>query len=127
MSAILEGMEGTLCLMDDVLVVGKTEEEHNTRFEKVLKRIQKSGATLNLSKCEFNKSKLIFLGHLIDGNGIRPDPQKTIAVRQMPTPQNITELRRFLGMTNPLGKFSDKLAELSQPLRELLSKKKQWR
>ena len=126
MSAILAGLEGVLCLMDDVLIFGSNKGEHDSRLKVVLERIQKAGVTLNSLKCEFGKSNLIFLGHLIDSSGIQADPQKTSAITDIPPPNNVTELRRFMGMANQLGKFSNKLAELTQPLRELLSKKNQW-
>ncbi len=54
---------------------------------------------------------------------IRPDPAKTTAIAEMKPPTNITELRRFLGMANQMGKFSSSLADFSLPLRELLSPK----
>ena len=81
---------------------------------------------LNESKCEFNKEQIKFLGHIIDGEGVHADPAKTAAVREMKVPQNITEVQRFLGMVNQLGSFSQRLADLSQPLRELLSTKRAW-
>ena len=124
-SAILEGLEGVLCLMDDVLIFGSNKGEHDSRLKVVLERIQKAGVTLNPLKCEFGKSNLIFLGHITDSSGIQADPQKTSAITDMPPPNNVTELGRFMGLANQLGKFS-KLAELTQPLRELLSKKNQW-
>jgi hypothetical protein len=112
--------------MDDVLVFGRDEKEHTDRLNKVLQRIQSAGATLNPAKCEFQKTKLKFLGHLIDEEGIKVDPEKTIAIEKMATPTNVPELRRFMGMVNQLGKFSSNLAELTQPLRKLLSKNQTW-
>jgi len=69
---------------------------------------------------------LIFLGHVINQNGISPDPSKTAAINQMEVPKSVSELRRFLGMINQLGKFSPNIAEMSHPLRELLSAKRTW-
>ena len=63
---------------------------------------------------------------MVDASGFRPDPEKIKAIRDMEDPTNVTELRRFLGMTNQLGKFSDKIAEVSKPLRDLLSTKNSW-
>jgi hypothetical protein len=63
---------------------------------------------------------------LIDSQGIQTDPSKTATIAKMKPPTNITELRRFLGMVNQLGKFTPNLAEITQPLRELLSKKSTW-
>ena len=54
------------------------------------------------------------------------DPEKASAIRNMPTPNNVPELRRFLGMPNQLGKISSNLAQYTQPLRELLSKNCAW-
>ena len=91
-----------------------------------MERIQAAGVTLNQDKCEFNKTTLTFLGHTIDGKGISPDPQKTAAINKMASPKSTTELRRFMGMVNQLGKFSPRIAELSKPMRELLSSKRAW-
>ena len=93
MSQILDGLEGVVCQMDDVLVFGKDQQQHDTRLTAVLRRIQKAGVTLNREKCEFSKTKLLFLGHLIDSNGIQADPEKTTAIQQMHTPKNVPELR----------------------------------
>ena len=90
------------------------------------KRLSSAGITLNSRKCEFCKTSLTFLGHVIDQRGVTADPNKTAATQQMETPKSVSELRRFLGMVNQLGKFSPNIAELSKPLQELLSAKKAW-
>ena len=66
--------------MDDVLVFGKDQEEHNRRLKQVLERVEAAKVTLNLSKCAFNQSGVKFLGHLIDRHGIRADPDKIEAI-----------------------------------------------
>ena len=126
MTEILTGLPGVVCQMDDILIFGKNQIEHDERLEAVLNRIQDANGTLNPPKCEFSKSKLTFLGHVIDSDGIRADPAKTQAIVKMSPPSNATELRRFLGMANQLGKFTPNLAQLSQPLRELLTKSRTW-
>ena len=100
--------------MDDVLIFTKDQAEHDLQLEAALTRIQVAGATLNLEKCKFGKIK--FLGHLIDGNGIHPDPEKVSAILNLQNPVNVTELRCLMGMINQLGKFSSHLAEMTQPL-----------
>ena len=112
--------------MDDVLVFGCSKSVHDSRLSAVLKRIQDAGVTLNASKCEFGKSQLKFLGHIVDQDGVRADPDKTSAIIDMSPPTNVSELRRFMGMVNQLGKFSPNLTDLSQPLRALLTKKSTW-
>ena len=126
MMTVLSGVEGTLCLMDDILVFGKDRKEHDERLIHVLKKIRTAGVTLNPQKCEFRKSQLKFLGHVIDREGVRADPDKTTAITEMKAPTNVSELRRFMGMVNQLGKFSPNLAEMTHPIRQLLSKKSSW-
>ena len=105
---------------------GKTQEEHDSRLHEVLQRIQCSGLTLNKEKCFFSLPEVKFLGQVIDSEGIRPDPAKVSAIRQVPEPTNIRDVRRFLGMVNQLSKFSPNVAERTQRLRDLLSKKNMW-
>ena len=95
MSEILQGLEGVVCLIDDILVYGKTQEEHDKRLATVLHKIAAAGVTLNEDKCEIAKTQVKFLGQLIDKHGIHPDPGKVSAIKQMKAPTNITELRRF--------------------------------
>ena len=82
--------------------------------------------TLNQEKCLFGQERITFLGHVIDKTGISPDPDKVSAILQMKPPTTVSELRRFMGMVNQLGKFSQQLATISQPLRALLSKQAVW-
>ena len=105
--------------MDDILVFGKDQPEHDARLQEVLERIETAGAILNPDKCKINKNSVKFLGHVIDDKGITADPDKTKTLHQMEKPTTVSELRRFLGMANQLGKFSANLAQLTQPLREL--------
>ena len=74
----------------------------------------------------FHQTSVKFLGHVIDEDGIRTDPEKTLAISNMEPPQSVSDLRRFMGLVNQLGKFSSRIAEISQPLRGLLSNKSAW-
>ena len=123
METTLAGQEGVLCHMDDVLIFGQTQHEHDARLHAALQKIQAAGTTLNLEKCEFYRDCLTFVGHVIDEQGVSPDPHKTSAIVAMERPQTPTD---FLGMVNQLGKFTPNIAEMSQPLCELLSSKKSW-
>ena len=123
---ILQGLQGVVCQIDDVLVFGKTRKEHDNRLCAVMRRLESAGVTLNSAKCEFAKDQVQFLGHLVSKAGVQADPQKIAAIVKMKSPNNITELRRFLGMINQCGKFSPNLAEITQPLRVLLSKNCKW-
>ena len=126
MSHILAGLDGVVSSIDDILVYGKDREEHDTRLTAALKRILDAGITLNREKCEFAKSRILFLGHIVGQCGVQVDPERVKAINEMSPPENISKLRGFLGMVNQLGKFSYNLAELTQPLRELIKKGRVW-
>ena len=75
MSEVLGDLEGVVCMMDDVLVHGRSREEHDERLIKVLNRLQTEGLTLNKEKCKFSQSQVPFLGQVVDKSGIAPDPR----------------------------------------------------
>lgn len=91
--------------MDDVLVHGHTHAEHDQRLEAVLEKLLESGLTLNKDKCIFSQSSVKFLGQVLTSSGISIDPDKVSAVVQMTQPTCVSEVRRFLGLTNQLSKF----------------------
>ena len=122
MSRVLEGLEGVVCQVDNVLVHAPDQETHDARLNAVLARMKEKGVTLNKEKCSFSQPQLKFLDHIVDDHGVSADPGKTAAIRDMKPPRNTTEVSRLLGLANQLGKFSPNLAELSQPLRDLPKK-----
>ena len=126
MEKILHGLEGVVCMMDDVLVFGSTPAEHWDRLKKVLGKISASGMTLKKEKCEFARSEVKFMGHIISAAGIKPDPDKVKAILELEPPRNKTEGRRFTGMVNYLSKFSAKLAELCMPIYAVTGNKHDW-
>ena len=81
MSELLAGLLGVLCQVYDVRIWGRNQVDHDQCLEAALKSIKEAGATLNPQKCEFNEKKITFLGHVIDAEGIRADPEKTEAIR----------------------------------------------
>jgi len=74
MNKILDGLPGVVCLIDDILVHGTSQAEHDKHLEAVLKHIQSAGITLNKEKCMFGKETIKFLDHIINSEGISPDP-----------------------------------------------------
>ena len=111
MSETLEMFPGVLYHMDDVLVCGSLQKQHDECLDKVLRAIEKTGLTLN-EKCEFSKPSVKFLGQIIDSSGCRVDPDKVKAIVEMKRPDDISGIRRFLGMVNQLNRFSPKITEL---------------
>ena len=116
MSSLLSGIDGVVCLMDDILIHSTTQEEHDERLARVLTRLQEAGLTLNREKCAFSQDRVSFLGHLIDREGIRPDSGKVAAIRGVQTPSCISDIRRFLGMVNQMINFAPNLAEVTKTL-----------
>lgn len=107
MEKILEGLPGIAIHMDDVLISGLTIAEHDERLRAALKKIRDSG-------------------HIIDVEGVKPDPQKIKAVAEMPPPKSVTEVRSFLGMVNYLGRFVPNLSTKAKSLSDLLCKKNEF-
>ncbi|XP_026020736.1 uncharacterized protein K02A2.6-like [Astatotilapia calliptera] len=104
MSTLLKGLEGTVVVMDDILVFGANKEEHDQRLGAVLQTIKASGLKLNRSKCHFGKNELQFFGHIISADGVKPDDGKVEAIARMPSPTNVEQLRQVLGLINYVGK-----------------------
>ena len=123
---ILQDCEGVCVEIDDILVHGKDKQEHDARLKTVLQKLEEANVTLNSEKCEFSKTEIHYLGHLINGKGISADPEKVRAIIEMSSPSSIQEVRRFLGMCNHLRKFSSELADKTKPMRDLLSEKTHW-
>ena len=82
MSAVVNGLQGVLCLIDDILIFGKNKEQHDQSLFAALKKLQE-GVTLNAEKCEFGCDQVTFLGHVISKNGVSPDSAKTAAIKEM--------------------------------------------
>ena len=113
-------------MIDNVLVYGMDQDEHDDRLLKVLQRLEAAGLMLNKEKCKFSQKQVKFLGQMVDKSGVHPDPAKVKVIQEVPIPKNVGDVRRFLGMVNQLGKFSPNLAEKTKPLRELLRKDNAW-
>ena len=123
---ILQNTPGVICLMDDIVVYGCTEDDHDSQLDIVLKKLSSAGITLSKEKCSFKQSEISFLGQIIGANGVRGDPQKVQAIIDLPQPQDMSEMRHVLGMVNQLGKLIPDLATVTDPLRALLKDKAAW-
>ena len=122
MDEIYENLPGTVVLCDDILVYGKTRQEHDQNLRAVLRRSLDKGIRLNNEKLEVGVPEIKYFGHVLSDKGLRPDPEKTAAIRDMPEPSSKKELETILGMVNYLSRFAPNLAEVTSPLRELLQK-----
>ena len=126
MSTLLEGLDGVEVIMDDILVHGRNREEHDARLNAVLRIINDSGLKLNPKKCVFRKTELTYFGHLIGGDGIKPDPERVEALLELSRPNNVSELRTVLGMFQYLAKFVYDMSSVMKPMTNLLKSDVIW-
>ncbi|XP_055622834.1 uncharacterized protein K02A2.6-like [Toxorhynchites rutilus septentrionalis] len=125
--SMLAGIPGVKPYLDDILIAGKTQEEHDRSLNDVLQRIREYGFHLRIEKCRFSLPQIKFLGHIVDKDGLRPDPTKTRAISEMSAPTNLSQLRSYLGAINYYGRFVGQMKELRAPLDCLLKKDAAWK
>ncbi|KAJ8352134.1 hypothetical protein SKAU_G00236100 [Synaphobranchus kaupii] len=126
MDQILQGLEHITCFLDDTLITASSKEEHLRRLDEVLTHLETYNVRVKLAKCKFLQSSVEYLGHWIDKDGLHPTDEKVAAIVKAPKPNNVTELRSFLGLLNYYGKFLPKLSSLLQPLHNLLKQNEAW-
>ena len=99
MDMVLAGMQWKSCLvyLDDVIIVGKTFQDHLCNLRKVFQRLRDAGLKLKSAKCDFCSLQVEFLGHIVSIDGVRTDPSKTEKVAQWPVPKTRKEVQQFLG------------------------------
>lgn len=111
-----------LVYLDDILIFSSTKEEHMERIRKVLQRIRESGLRINPEKCEFMKTEVKFLGHILDKNGIAADPEKVKAIESFKKPNLVKQLRSFLGLANYYRRFIKNYSQYSKLLEGMCGK-----
>ena len=118
----LSGLPGVKNISDDIIIGGRTEEELIKRTEAVFQRLRTKNLTVNLKKCRFLKTELLYTGHKLSQFGVSPDEEKVRSIVNLLPPTNIKELRSFLGMITYCSKFLPNFATITEPLRNLLKK-----
>ena len=112
-------------IVDD-LIWGKDDEEHDARLKQVLTRAREVNLKFNAKKCKIKQEEVPYVGHVLSKDGLKPDPEKIRAVKEMKLPANANVLKTFLGFIQYLGKFMPNMATESAPLRELSEKNVPW-
>lgn len=125
-SRIYENQEGVEPYIDDIIIFGKTQKEHDDKLNQTLGIAREHNIRFNPDKCIFNVSQVKFLGHIIDEHGIHIDEDKVKAILNLPAPTNRKELERFLGSMNYLSKFIPDYSSKSACIRDLLNKNNLW-
>lgn len=128
MDRVLAGIKGEMCYvyLDDVIVYSRSMEEHVARLEHVLQRLRKANLRINLEKCHFAKESVKYLGHIVSRSGVQPDPDKISAVRAYKIPQNVKEVRAFLGLVGYYRRFIREFAETARPLTQLTKQDREF-
>ena len=129
MDLVLAGLQWNNCLvyLDDVLIIGRTFEEHLKNLELVFDRLRKAGLKLKPSKCDICKKQVNYLGHVVSADGIATDPSKTEKVDKWPIPTSQREVQQFLGLVSYYRRFIRDFATIAKPLHGLTEKNTQFR
>lgn len=129
MEFVLRGLNWKTCLvyLDDIIVLGRTFDEHLQHLCEVLTRIRNAGLKLSPKKCSLFMSQVKYLGHIVTADGVSTDPDKIQAVREWPIPNNVQELRSFLGLCTYYRRFVPNFATIAKDLHALTEKGKAFK
>ena len=119
LDTIFLSIPGVIGIADDMIIYGRSDQEHDEHLVNFLEVCRKNTLTLNPDKMQFRLPQVSFFGHQWTARGLSPDPKKISAVKHMELPQDMEMMRSFLGLVNYLNRFSPYLAELSEPLRQI--------
>jgi hypothetical protein len=110
--------------IDDILIFSKNKEEHDEHLRLVLQKLRENQLYVKLNKCEFWLKEVLFLSHIISEGGISVDPSKVKDVLRWNTPQNVLNIRSFLGLAGYYRRFIEGFSKISKSMTELLEKSK---
>ena len=126
MNQVFEGLDGVAVIVDDTLVWGKVNQEHDQRVLNMLERARQANLTQKKEKCDIRVSTLSYIGHQLTCDGVKPDPKKIRAIKEMPEPCDKKGLQQFLGMVQYVAKFIPDLSTITAPLRQLTRNDTEW-
>ena len=122
MNKVLKGLKFMMTYLDDIIIFSQDELQHLEHLEIVFSHLREAGLKMKRSKCDFFKSEIHYLGHLISPEGISPLPKKLDSIKHMPVPNSAKEIKQFLGLTGYYRKFVPRFADISRPLTTLMKK-----
>ena len=109
--------------LDDILFFSKTREEHLRHLAIVMRRLQQEKLLINLKKCSFMQTELIYLGFVISANELKMDPEKVDVIRKWPSPRNVFEVRSFHGLAIFYRKFIRNFSGISAAMMDTVRKR----
>ena len=127
MNKVLKGLKFVMTYLDNIIIFSENESQHLEHLETVFSHLREAGLKMKWSKCDFFKSEIHYLGHLISQEGISPLPNKLDCIKHMPAPKNVKEIKQFLGLTGYYRKFVPRFADISRPLTTLTKKDKNFK
>lgn len=98
----LEGLEGVVNVIDDILICGESIEQHDHRLRQLLDRLRSINLKLNKSRCKIRMTEINYIGQVLSEKGIKLDPEKVRAIQNMPAPEDKAALQRFTGLLHSL-------------------------
>ena len=122
MNKVLKGLKFAMTYLDDIIIFSQDESQHLEHLEIVFSCLWEAGLKMKYSKCDFFKSEIHYLGHLISPEGISPLPNKLDSIKHMPASNSAKEIKQFLGLTGYYRKFVPRFADISRPLTTLTKK-----
>ena len=124
MDLVLAGLQWSHCLVyiDDIIVFGKTFQEHLSNLQMVFELIRQAGLKIKPSKCDLLKKEVQFLGHIVSEKGIAADPMKSEKIFNWPLPRTRCQVQQFLGLANYYRHFISHFATITKPLHYLTEK-----
>src|ERR1043166_5224593 len=108
--------------LDDIIIYSRTFEEHRQHLRKVLSKIRQNQLKLKPEKCEWIKTELKFVGHIVNRKGILPDPENVRKIQEASPPTNVSEVRRFIGMSSYYRNFIQDYSMIVRPFHDLTKK-----
>ncbi|GJY21933.1 putative reverse transcriptase domain-containing protein [Tanacetum coccineum] len=111
-----------IVFIDDILIYSKTKEEHDAHLRLILELLKKEELYAKFSKCDFWLSKVQFLGHVINSEGIHVDLAKTESIKDWESPKTPTEIRQFLGLAGYYRRFIEGFSKITKPMTKLTQK-----
>ena len=123
MNKVLKKLKFAMTYLDDIIIFSENELQHLEHLEIVFSHLRAAGLKMKRSKCDFFKSEIHYLGHLISPEGISPLPNKLDCIKHMPV---LKEIKQFLGLTSYYRKFVPRFADISRPLTTLMKKDRKF-